>query len=105
MIDLRSSDEALSKYTERYDHLLPPPSPQLRQRMDFMLQPDAPKVTNKKPGWLSSRPCTLTEEQALDRAKGCLLGLAIGDAVVQRWSSCPVISNMSVTWWEVGPSI
>ena len=81
MIDLRSPDEALSKYTERYDHLLPLPSPQLRQRMDFMLQPDDPKVTNEKPGWLTSRPCTLTEEQALDRAKGCLLGLAIGDAV------------------------
>lgn len=52
MIDLRSSDEALSKYTERYDHLLPPPSPQLRQRMDFMLQPDAPKG-NKQETWLA----------------------------------------------------
>lgn len=76
LIDLRSSNEALTQYTERYDHLLPPPSPQLRQRMDYMLQPDAPRY--RKPEWLTSRPCTLTEEQALDRAKGCLLGLAIG---------------------------
>lgn len=81
MIDLRSSDESLSKYTERYEHLLPPPSPQLRQRMDYMLQPDAPKPPNKKPEWLTSRPCSLNQEQALDRAKGCLLGLAIGDAI------------------------
>jgi hypothetical protein len=67
MIDLRSSNEALSKYTERYDHLLPPLSLQLRQRMDYMLRPDAPQVPNEKPARLSSRPCTLTQEQALDR--------------------------------------
>ena len=81
LIDLRSSDETLTQYTERYDHLLPPPSPQLRQRMDPMLQPDAPRFPVRKPEWLTSRPCTVTQEQALDRAKGCLLGLAIGDAV------------------------
>ena len=34
-----------------------------------------------KPGWLSDRPCTLSPDQALDRAQGALLGLAIGDAV------------------------
>ena len=81
MIDLRSSNEVLAKYIERYDHLLPPPSLQLRQRMDYTLQPDAPRLPNNKPDWLTSRPCSITEEQALDRSKGCLLGLAIGDAV------------------------
>jgi len=49
--------------------------------MDYMLQPDASRYPNRKPEWLTSRSCTLTEEQALDRAKGCLLGLTIGDAV------------------------
>lgn len=81
MIDLRSSNETLDQYVERYDHLLPPPSAQLLQRMDYMLQADAPRLPVEKPGWIASRACTLTEEQALDRAKGCLLGLAIGDAV------------------------
>lgn len=81
MIDLRSSSETLDQYVERYDHLLPPPSAQLLQRMDYMLQANAPRLPVEKPGWIASRTCTLTEEQALDRAKGCLLGLAIGDAV------------------------
>ncbi|MDU8501498.1 ADP-ribosylarginine hydrolase Tri1 [Pseudomonas syringae] len=81
MIDLRSSNEILDRYVERYDHLLPPPSAQLLQRMDYMLQADAPRLPVEKPGWIASRTCTLTEAQALDRAKGCLLGLAIGDAV------------------------
>ncbi|KPB66587.1 ADP-ribosylglycohydrolase family protein [Pseudomonas amygdali pv. myricae] len=81
MIDLRSSNETLDRYVERYDHLLPPPSAQLLQRMDYMLQTDAPRLPVEKPGWIASRTCTLTEAQALDRAKGCLLGLAIGDAV------------------------
>ncbi|RMO75466.1 ADP-ribosylglycohydrolase protein [Pseudomonas syringae pv. maculicola] len=81
MIDLRSSNETLDQYVERYDYLLPPPSAQLLQRMDYMLQADAPRLPVEKPGWIASRACTLTEEQTLDRAKGGLLGLAIGDAV------------------------
>ncbi len=81
MIDLRSSTEAIETYIERYADLLPPPSPQLRQRMDYTLTPDAPRPASVQPAWIASRPCTLTDEQALDRAKGCLLGLAIGDAV------------------------
>ncbi|WP_296185868.1 ADP-ribosylarginine hydrolase Tri1 [Pseudomonas sp. UBA1879] len=81
MIDLRSSKEAITQYVERYDYLLPPPSPQLRQRMDYMLQPGAPRLSRQKPDWLASRTCTLSHDDALDRAQGCLLGLAIGDAV------------------------
>ncbi len=66
MIDLRSSSDTLHRYVERYCHLLPPPSARLPiERSD----------------WIASRACTLTEGQALDRAKGCLLGLAIGDVV------------------------
>jgi ADP-ribosyl-[dinitrogen reductase] hydrolase len=50
--------------------------------MRFDHHPDGPPVPPAvKPDWLASRTCTLTDEQALDRAKGCLLGLAIGDAV------------------------
>ncbi|MDU8359620.1 ADP-ribosylarginine hydrolase Tri1 [Pseudomonas syringae group sp. J309-1] len=81
MIDLRSPDEVLEEYAERYDSLLPLPSPQLIQRMDYMLTSDAPRLPVVKPEWIASRKCTLTEAEALDRAKGCLLGLAIGDAV------------------------
>ncbi len=81
MIDLRSPNDILDHYVERYDHLLPAPSAQLIQRMDYMLKPDAPRLPRGKPDWIASRTCTLSEEQALDRAKGCLLGLAIGDAV------------------------
>ncbi len=82
MIDLRSSTETIADYAQRYDHLLPPWSPQLRERMRFDNHPDDPSLPPAvKPGWLASRTCTLTEEQALDRAKGCLLGLGIGDAV------------------------
>jgi ADP-ribosyl-[dinitrogen reductase] hydrolase len=42
MIDLRSTIDVLYKYVERYDQLLPLPSPQLQQRMDYTLRPDAP---------------------------------------------------------------
>jgi ADP-ribosylglycohydrolase len=81
MIDLRSSNEVLSRYVERYDHLLPQPTAQLRQRMEQDLQPDALELARQKPQWLSSRHCSLSNSEALDRAKGCLLGLAVGDAV------------------------
>jgi ADP-ribosylglycohydrolase len=81
MIDLRSSNEVLSRYVERYDHLLPQPTAQLRQRMEHDLQPDALELARQKPQWLSSRHCSLSNSEALDRAKGCLLGLAVGDAV------------------------
>lgn len=81
MIDLRSSNALLADYVQRYAHLSPEPSRPLQQRMDYTLQPDAPAAPAVKPQWLQSRACTLTPEQALDRAKGALLGLAIGDAV------------------------
>ncbi|MFG0417886.1 ADP-ribosylarginine hydrolase Tri1 [Pseudomonas sp. zjy_8] len=81
MIDLRSPDAILSDYAKRYAHLLPELSPQLQQRMAYMPEPDAPRLPLTKPAWLSDRSCTLTPGQAIDRAQGALLGLAIGDAV------------------------
>ncbi|HDS1060747.1 ADP-ribosylarginine hydrolase Tri1 [Pseudomonas putida] len=81
MIDLRSPDAMLSDYAKRYAHLLPELSPQLQQRMAYMPEPDAPRLPLTKPAWLSDRSCTLTPGQAIDRAQGALLGLAIGDAV------------------------
>jgi len=81
MIDLRSPDATLSAYAERYSDLLPEWSAQLQQRMDYTLEPDVPQLPRIKPAWLSDRPCTLSHAQALDRAQGALLGLAIGDAV------------------------
>ncbi|EKT4471329.1 ADP-ribosylarginine hydrolase Tri1 [Pseudomonas putida] len=81
MIDLRSPDAVLSEYAQRYAELQPEWSPQLQQRMSYTLEPGAPRLPRIKPGWLSDRPCTLSPDQALDRAQGALLGLAIGDAV------------------------
>nr|WP_314489680.1 ADP-ribosylarginine hydrolase Tri1 [uncultured Pseudomonas sp.] len=59
MIDLRSPQDTLDTYVSRYQHLLPS---------------DAHHS-------LATRACTLTDAQALDRAQGALLGLAIADAV------------------------
>ncbi|WDY60281.1 ADP-ribosylarginine hydrolase Tri1 [Pseudomonas sp. PSKL.D1] len=81
MIDLRSPDTTLSEYAQRYRDLMPEISPQLQQRMEYMPNPDAARLPRIKPAWLNDRRCTLTDEQALDRAQGALLGLAIGDAV------------------------
>jgi ADP-ribosyl-[dinitrogen reductase] hydrolase len=72
MIDLRSPDATLSEYAQRYNHLYPEPSPQLLQRMDYLLKPDAPRLPRVKPAWLNDRPCTLSQDQALDRAQGTL---------------------------------
>ncbi|RMT83062.1 hypothetical protein ALP40_200089 [Pseudomonas viridiflava] len=53
------------------------------------LKPDAPKLPVTKPDWIASSACTLTEEQALNHAKGCLLGLAIADAVGTKLEFLP----------------
>lgn len=53
---------ALSEYAQRYHHLLPEVSPQLLQRMDYMLKPDAPRLPRVKPVWLDDRPCTLSPD-------------------------------------------
>lgn len=70
MIDLRSPDATLSEHAQRYVDLLPVWSPQLQQRMDYTLKPDALRLPRIKPAWLSDRPCTLSPEQAVGRAYG-----------------------------------
>lgn len=62
MIDLRSSTEALDLYVRRYAHRLP-------------------SSTCDVPAVPQHLPRSLDEAQALDRAQGALLGLAIADAV------------------------
>lgn len=81
MIDLRSPDANPERVRPALCRPATEWSPQLQQRMDYTLAPDAPRLPRIKPAWLSDRPCTLSPEQALDRAQGALLGLAIGDAV------------------------
>ncbi|WP_268796899.1 ADP-ribosylarginine hydrolase Tri1 [Pseudomonas huanghezhanensis] len=67
MIDLRSPTLFVSEYAHRYDSLLPQATP----RGDTYVEPEC----------LRARRSSLTHDQSLDRAKGALLGLAIGDAV------------------------
>lgn len=70
MIDLHSPTLAVTEYAYRYNHLLPTPSLRESASRGYV-----------EPEWQRSRLCTLTSAQSLDRAKGALLGLAIGDAV------------------------
>lgn len=70
MIDLHSPTLEVTEYAYRYNHLLPAPTPRESAGRAYV-----------HPKWQESRACTLTPEQSLDRAKGALLGLAIGDAV------------------------
>lgn len=70
MIDLHSSTLAVTEYAYRYNHLLPAPTPRESASCGYV-----------HPQWQNSRACTLTPDQSLDRAKGALLGLAIGDAL------------------------
>jgi ADP-ribosyl-[dinitrogen reductase] hydrolase len=70
MIDLHSSTLIVTEYAYRYNHLLPTASPRETVSRGYV-----------EPEWQKSRPSSLTDAQSLDRAKGALLGLAIGDAV------------------------
>ncbi|RAU47868.1 MULTISPECIES: ADP-ribosylarginine hydrolase Tri1 [unclassified Pseudomonas] len=70
MIDLNKSTLDVTEYAYKYNYLLPPPSPRVSTSRRYV-----------EPDWLQSRVSTLTESQSLNRAKGALLGLAIGDAV------------------------
>ncbi|MFZ4835073.1 ADP-ribosylarginine hydrolase Tri1 [Rouxiella sp. Mn2063] len=83
MIDLREDGFALSLYAKRYQHLAPKVSCHLQNRMAyepvFMATDD--NLDNTKPDWLKSQPQIISDEMALDKAKGALVGLAIGDAI------------------------
>ena len=80
MIDLRLPDFDLNIYARKYAHLLPEISPQLRNRMAYEHQP-MPNEKPAKPEWMQTVNQRLTDAEALDKAKGLLMGLAVGDAV------------------------
>ncbi|MDX5629087.1 MULTISPECIES: ADP-ribosylarginine hydrolase Tri1 [unclassified Brenneria] len=86
MIDLREDEFKLSLYAKRYAQLAPKPSRQLQCRKEYntthpeWVQEDT-KIDVGKPDWLRNQPQVVPDSIALDKAKGALVGLAIGDAV------------------------
>lgn len=74
MIDLHESDDVINQYAERYHHLLPVSKRQASR------SPEGQDALNQ-PDWYESYPQLNTDVDALDRAKGAFLGLAVGDAV------------------------
>lgn len=80
MIDLRLPEFDLKIYARKYAYLLPETSPQLRNRMAYDPQ-SMPDVKSEKPEWMYTLNQRISDVDALDKAKGLLLGLAVGDAV------------------------
>ncbi|MGC1146607.1 ADP-ribosylarginine hydrolase Tri1 [Pantoea agglomerans] len=80
MIDLRLSESELKTYARKYAHLLPELSPQLINRMAYEHQP-MPDEKPVKPEWMYTLKQHISDVEALDKAKGLLMGLAVGDAV------------------------
>jgi len=74
MIDLHETDDVINHYAERYHHLLPV------SKRQASCSPEGENVINQ-PDWYKSYPQLNTNIDALDRAKGAFLGLAVGDAV------------------------
>ncbi|MBV6692925.1 ADP-ribosylarginine hydrolase Tri1 [Serratia quinivorans] len=85
MIDLREDTWTLQLYAQRYKGLSPKNSRELQLRMEYdPLKPNLPtsgEEQNSKPEWLNTPPCLIPESESLDKAKGALVGLAIGDAI------------------------
>lgn len=84
MIDIREDEFILSQYAQKYLNLAPPVSRQLQNRMEYTL-PERTRyehaASQQKPDWLKSKHQIIFDEDALDKAKGALVGLAVGDAV------------------------
>ncbi|MBN9927452.1 ADP-ribosylglycohydrolase family protein [Pantoea agglomerans] len=80
MIDLRLSESELKTYARKYAHLLPELSPQLINRMAYEHRP-MPDEKPVKPEWMYTLKQRISDVEALDKAKGLLMGLAVGDAV------------------------
>lgn len=80
MIDLKLSESELKTYARKYAHLLPELSPQLINRMAYEHRP-MPDEKPKKPEWMNTLKQHISDIEALDKAKGLLMGLAVGDAV------------------------
>ncbi|MGK6329517.1 ADP-ribosylarginine hydrolase Tri1 [Erwinia sp. DT-104] len=84
MIDIREDEFTLSLYAQKYSHLTPPVSRQLQNRMEYATPTRANlehTASQKKPEWMKNKQRLISDDDALDRAKGALIGLAIGDAV------------------------
>lgn len=83
MIDLRESEFKLAIYAQKYRDFMPTPSRGLQQRMDYIPVEDSLADDNVaiKPEWLQTRLPIVDDTVALDKAKGVLVGLAVGDAV------------------------
>ncbi|WP_122559830.1 ADP-ribosylarginine hydrolase Tri1 [Pseudomonas viridiflava] len=80
MIDLHKELEAISDYALQYNDLRPRATPRASAN-NGSLSAEKPENLIAEPYWLKSKTCSLTSAQALDRAKGALIGLAVGDAV------------------------
>jgi len=78
MIDLHADDDSIDQYALKYHHLLPVSK---RQAARSANTSEHAKELLSLPDWDESFPQLNTMEQALDKAKGAFLGLAIGDAV------------------------
>jgi ADP-ribosyl-[dinitrogen reductase] hydrolase len=85
MIDLRADSAAIAEYVfQTYRHLSPPPSAGLQVRMGQVSPDHAPLRADDAaavPSWLATVPDRAGQGSAADRARGAMLGMAIGDAV------------------------
>jgi len=86
MIDLHTVEAELIDYVRvHYAHLSPPWSAGLRMRMRLISVPEAERLqTRGEPevtSWLDTKPDRLSSEDAFDRARGAMLGMAVGDAI------------------------
>ena len=97
MIDLRLSESELATYTRKYAHLLPELSPQLINRMAYEHQP-MPDEKPVKPEWMYTLKQRISDVEALDKAKGLLMGLAVGDAGGPLWNS-RLVTVLTFTIW------
>ena len=83
MIDLRESEFKLAIYAQKYQHLMPVASRGLQQRLEY--SPVARDETDNNaivlPEWLQTKLQIVDDSVALDKAKGALVGLAVGDAI------------------------
>ncbi|RYY14858.1 MAG: ADP-ribosylglycohydrolase family protein, partial [Alphaproteobacteria bacterium] len=86
MIDLHASEAELMDYVRvRYKHLSPPWSAGLRMRMGMIDAAEAarhqargePEVES----WLDTLPDHVSPDEARNRARGAMLGMAVGDAI------------------------
>ncbi|MGD8206204.1 ADP-ribosylarginine hydrolase Tri1 [Pantoea sp. FN0305] len=83
MIDLRESEFKISIYIQKYQHLMPVASRGLQQRLEYtpIARESAGEDKPIKPEWLQTKLQRVDDTVALDKARGALVGLAVGDAV------------------------